>query len=115
MSAFHHKAKKTAFQIWNVFPEVSDVFTKLSKYPPVITSDGREVIEQFVITDIDAVRLDMFARKQRSYDSPTRAALTEHTKCATYQAGCIWSQATLCHMEIDSPGEWGWKKQGNTW
>ena len=92
----------------------------------MITSDDQEVIEQFVITmydrsssltDIDAVRLDMFARKQRSYDSipPTRAALTEQTKRAIYQAGCIWSQATLCHMESDSPGEWGWKKQGNTW
>ena len=69
------------------------------------------------LTNINAVRLDMFARKQRSYESipPTRAALTEHTKRATYQAGCIWSQATLCHMENDSPGEWGWKKQGNTW
>ena len=126
VSAFRHKAKKTAFQTWNVFPEVSDVFAKLSKYPPVITSDDQEVIEQFVITmydrsssftDIDAVRLDMFGHKQRSYDSipPTRAALTEHTKHATYQAGCIWSQATLCHMEIDSHGEWGWKKQGNIW
>ena len=103
-----------------------DVFVKLSSHPPVITSEDQAVIDQFVmtmydrstsLTEINAVRLDMFARKQRPYDSipPTKAALTEHTKRATYQAGCIWSQATCCHMEIDSPGEWGWKKHGNTW
>lgn len=126
VSAFRYKAKKTAFQTWNVLPDVTDVFVKLSSHPPVITSEDQAVIDQFVITmydrstsltEIDAVRLDMFARKQRPYDSipPTKAALTEHTKRATYQAGCIWSQATCCHMEIDSPGEWGWKKHGNTW
>ena len=88
---------------------MTDVFVKLSSHPPVITSEDQAVIDQFVITmydrstfltEIDAVRLDMFARKQRPYDSipPTKAALTEHTKRATYQAGCIWSQAT-CNME----------------
>ena len=36
----------------------------------------------------------MFARKQRPYDSilPTQAALREHAKRATYQAGVIWDQ-----------------------
>ena len=105
MSAFRYKAKKTVFQTWNILPDVTDVFVKLSNYPPVITSDDQAVIDQFVITmydrstsltEIDAVRLDMFARKQRPYDSipPTKAALTEHTKRATYQAGYIWGQAT---------------------
>ena len=48
--------------------------TKLNTHPSVIGDEEQKVIEQFVITmydrsseatDIDAVRLDMFARKQR--------------------------------------------------
>ena len=38
-------------------------------------------------TDIDSVRLDLFARKQRAYDEipTTSAALEYHTKYAAYQ------------------------------
>ena len=44
---------------------------------------------------VDEARLDMFARKQRPYESipPTRAALLQHTRRAAYQAGCVWAQA----------------------
>ena len=35
VSAFRGKGKKTAWQAWDVFPEVSPVFTKLSQYPPI--------------------------------------------------------------------------------
>lgn len=126
MSAFRGKGKKAAWQTWNVYPEASPVFTKLSMHPPVIDDEEQKVLEKFVITmydrssqatDIDAVRLDMFARKQRSYDTipPTRAALVQHSKRAAYQAGCIWSQSTLRQMELESPGEWGWQQQDNCW
>ena len=125
-SAFRGKGKKAAWQTWNVYPEASPVFTKLSMHPPVIDDEEQNVLEKFVITmydrschatDIDAVRLDMFARKQRSYDTipPSRAALFQHTKRAAYQAGCIWSQSTLRQMELESPSQWGWQQQDNSW
>ena len=40
---------------------------------------------------VDEARLDMFARKQRPNEAipPTRAALLQHTKRATYQAASI--------------------------
>ena len=68
-------------------------------------------------TDIDSVRLDMFARKQKSYYAipPTSAALDYHTKRAAYQAGCIWCEAITRQMEILSPSEWEWKQQDNSW
>ena len=104
----------------------SVVFAKLSMYPPVFEDEEKMVLERFVIimydrsssaTDIDGVRLDMFARKQKSYDAipPTNAALEYHIKRASYQAGCIWGQATTRQMEILSPSEWGWKQQDNSW
>lgn len=126
VSAFRGKGKKTAWQTWDVCPDVTEVFRKLSKYPPVISEHDQNVLEMFVImmydrssatASIDDARLDLFARKQKPYESipPTRGALIEHTKRAVYQAGCIWSQAAICNMENESPGDWGWKKNGDMW
>ena len=54
---------------------------------------------------IDVARLELVARKQRSYDSipPTQAVLIQHIKRAAYQAGCMWGQATIYQMETNSP------------
>ena len=84
-------------------------------YPLNISEEDQRVLERFVISmydrsslepDIDRVRLDIVAHKQRSYDSipPTRRVLCEHTKRASYQADCIWGQATMCNMVAESPG-----------
>ena len=126
VSAFRGKGKKTAWQTWNVCPEVTSVFCKLSKYPPELSQLDQEILEMFVIvmydkssptSNINDARLDLFARKQRSYDSipPTRGALVEHTKRAMYMAGCIWGQSVSCSMEIENPGEFGWIKKGDSW
>ncbi|KAJ8375399.1 hypothetical protein SKAU_G00059790 [Synaphobranchus kaupii] len=124
VSAFRGKGKKSAWQTWDVCTEASDVFMKLSKYPPTVEDGDLQVLEKFVITmydrsstaaGIDDARLDMFARKQKPYEAipPTRAALIQHAKRAAYQAGCIWGQATVCQMETKSPANWGWTKQGD--
>jgi hypothetical protein len=118
VSAFRGKGKRNAWQTWNVYPEASTVYRKLSQYPPVIGEDDQSILEKFVVTmhdrfsatdSIDVARLELFARKQRSYDSilPTQAALIQHIKRAAYQAGYIWGQATICQMETNSPADWG--------
>lgn len=100
VSAFRGKGTKTAWQTWDVCPDVTDVFSKLSKYPTVISLQYQNVLEMFVImmydkssptANIDEARLDLFARKQRSYNSipSTSEALIEHTKRAANQVGCI--------------------------
>ena len=110
---------------------ISRSICSILKTKCVSTSNKRrkhmDILQKFVITlydrsspttDVDEVRIDLFARKQKSYDAipPTRAALVQHTKRAAYQAGCIWGQATIRQMEFDSPAEWGWKQQeDNTW
>ena len=67
--------------------------------------------------DINDARLDLFARKQKSYETipPTRGALVEHTSRTMYQAGCIWGQSLTRCMELVNPGEWGWKWKGDSW
>ena len=66
---------------------------------------------------VDEVRLDLFARKQRSYNaiSPTSASLIQHVKRSVFQAACIQGQATVCKMQIESPANWGWQKDGEVW
>ena len=66
---------------------------------------------------VDDARLELFARKQKSYQSipPTRAALVQPLKRFAYQAGCIWSQATVCQPKTLSPADWGWTKEADVW
>ncbi|KAL0198142.1 hypothetical protein M9458_006682, partial [Cirrhinus mrigala] len=126
VSAFRGKSKKSAWQAWEVCPEVSPVFKKLSQYPPIIEDADLNILEKFVITmydkqsttcKVDEARLDLFARKQRSYDAipPTSASLVQHVKRSAFQAACIWGQATVCKMQTESPANWGWQKDGQIW
>ena len=115
---------QSAWQTWNVCDKTSDVFSKLSRYPSAVDNDYLETLEKFVVMvydrsstdeDVDDARLDMFARKQRGYEAipPTRAALLRHVKRAAYQAGCIWSQSTVCQPESQNPAAWEWAKTGD--
>jgi hypothetical protein len=67
--------------------------------------------------DIDSVRLDLFARKQRSYDAipPTQAALKQLTKSAAHQARCIWGQTTKLTITDESSNDWSWTKCNEQW
>ena len=126
VSAFRGKAKKSAWQTWNVFDDVTETFANLSQHPALIRDLDMEKLERFVVlmydrssaaTGVDEARLDLFARKQRAYNSipPTQAALREHSKRAAYQAGIIWGQATVCNPDMSSPAEWGWTQKGDVW
>ncbi|KAK3864916.1 hypothetical protein Pcinc_029430 [Petrolisthes cinctipes] len=98
----------------------------LSQNPSTVSDTDMQQLEKFVIlmydrssaaTSVDEARLDLFARKQRSYNSipPTEAALREHARRAAYQAGIIWSQATITRPDLSSPAHWGWIKNGDAW
>ena len=68
-------------------------------------------------SSVNEARLDLFAKKQRSYDSipPTQAALKEHAKRAAYQAGHIWGQCLIAWPELQCPSKWGWSKEAEKW
>ena len=126
VSAFRGRGKKTAWQTWGVCDEVSAVFNKLSQYPLSVQDIDMKVLEQFVVMmydrsstadGVDSARLEMFARKQRPYEAipPTRAALLQHVKRASYQAGCVWGQTLLRQPESQNPADWGWIRNGDQW
>ncbi len=119
MSAFRGKGKKSAWQTWNVCNDVTSVFSKLSKYPPTVGDEDIENLEKFVIAmyDKSSTAKSVDDARLEPYKSipPTRAALMQHLKCSAYQAGCIWSQATVCQPETLSPAVWGWTKEADIW
>ena len=49
VSAFHGKGKKSAWQVWNVFEEATEVFRKLGNVPETISDDDKQILEQFVV------------------------------------------------------------------
>ena len=129
VSAFRGRAMMSAWQSWNACPAVSHVFVQLSKLkqiPPVLDEKAFEALQKFVViiydktstaTGVNEARLELFARKQRSFDSipPTKAALLEHSKRAVYQSGVIWSQSAVSQPETQSPQYWDWIQEAYKW
>ena len=72
VSAFRGKGKKSAWQTWDVFDEVTATFNNLSQFPTEVTDTDMKPLERFVVlmydrssaaTGVDQARLHMFARK----------------------------------------------------
>ncbi len=120
VSSFSGRGKKTAWETWNVFPEVTDAFLSLMRQPEhadVETAMG--VLERFVVllydktscrSHVNEVRVDLFARKGRDvlHIPPTQGCLIEHVRRAVYQAGYCWSQSLLPMPDLPQLEGWGW-------
>jgi len=108
VSSFATRGKKTAWAVWTVLPELTEVLLLLSSAPRDIPDDATRIIERFVIllydriskcTDIDKARRKLFARKNNvQLIPPTKAALEEHVKRAVYQGGHVLGQILLPHQ-----------------
>ena len=126
VSSFYGIGKKTAWNVWQTFDEVTAVFLSLSS-PKDITSLDIEVLQRFTIllydrtseeSEVNTARRVLFTQKNRSIESvpPTLGALTQHIRRAAYQAGHIWGQMFVACPEIPDAAEWGWKQtQTNEW
>ena len=90
--------------------KVTATFTKLSSTPESVCCEDLQILEEYVVllydrssscTGVSEARLDLFARKQRAYDSipTTNGALKEHVKRAAFQVGHIWNQSHSCPVQ----------------
>ena len=73
-SAFHEKCKKTAWNVWQSFPEVTDAFLHLSTFPKEVNDTLMELIEKFFydnnrldISSVNASRLELFHYKGKDF------------------------------------------------
>ena len=120
------RGKKTAWDVWVVFPELTSTLLSLTSLPEVISDACMGVIERFAVllydrtsnlTEVNEARQELFSKKSRTLDKipPTKAALLQHTKCSVYQGGYVWAQALLKQPVLQSPSEWGWQYNDNFW
>ncbi len=118
-STFAGCGKKTAWAVWNTFPEVTDAFLHLASAPRVISSQAMSTIERFVVllydrtstcSNINLARKKLFSKKGRSLEGIplTQAALEQHVRRSTYQACYCWGQALVPFCNLPSPCDWGW-------
>ena len=119
-SSFAGRGKKTACEIWKVFPEVTDAFEELLRMPSDVTEESMSLLEQIIvlmydrtsgIMEVNDARKQLFAHKSRALDSipPTHTAHQQHIKHASLQANC-WNQTLVLNPELPNPSDWGWTK-----
>ena len=128
VSSFSGRGKKSAWEIWNVFPEVTDTFSALMGQPQQSDVDAAmTTLERFVVllydktsskSHVNEARVDLFAQKGRDvhHIPPTQGSLLQHTRRAVYQAGYCWSQSLSPMAQLPQPEGWGWiGAAGGTW
>ena len=118
VSSFAGHGKKTAWEAWNSFPDVTDTFLQLSSGPTDVDF-AMSLLQKFVVRmydhssskmTVNSLRKHLFTKKGKPMEGlpPTEGALLQHTKRATYQSGFCWNRSLQAQQNLPSPGEWGW-------
>ncbi|KAG1677784.1 Amiloride-sensitive sodium channel subunit beta [Nymphon striatum] len=104
VSSFYGRGKKTAWQAWKAYKEVTETFVYIASNPFEmldVTSRHFEQLERYCIilydktsslTSMNDTRKELFCKRNKTMENlpPTQDALINHTKRALYQAG-IWT------------------------
>ena len=126
-SAFFSKGKKSAWEAWKSFPEVTGAFLYVASHPhiPITTHcEHFKLLERFCVIlydktsslqSVDEARKELFCQKNRTMEliPPTQNALLQHCNRVIYQAG-IWSNSNITNPDLPSPEEYGWKLSQET-
>ena len=71
VSSFASRRKKTAWEIWKVFPEVTDAFEELLRMPSDVSEESMPLLERFLvlmydrtsdIMEVNVARKQLFAQ-----------------------------------------------------
>ncbi|KAG0725800.1 hypothetical protein GWK47_037891 [Chionoecetes opilio] len=115
VSCFGGRGKKTAWDTWTTYGDVTPAFCALGAMPDSRAIDEwMQQLERFVVLLYDRTsteegvnqsRKQLFSKKGRAIDGlpPTQAALIQHTKRAVYQAGHCWAQMMTPAPELRHP------------
>lgn len=122
VSCFAGKGKKSAWDVWRVFPDVTQAFCALSAPLSSVSDEMYQLLERFVILlydrtssciSLDDSRKELFTKRfRRNIENlpPTTAAFRQHVKRAAYQSGHVWGQILVPEMKLPCPSEWGWAR-----
>lgn len=103
-------------------PQLATVFYHLANAPKEIKDEHFAEVERYVVllyqrtspvSKVNDARKQLFASGSRQLQNipPTKAALVQKIKRATFQAGHIWEKALVADPMVPSPSNWGWYKQ----
>ena len=95
VSAFSGRGKKTAWNTWEVFPEVTEAFEDLLLMQQDMSEATMALLERFVvllydrtndIMNVNDARKQLFTQKSRSLENlpPSQEALKQHIKRACF-------------------------------
>ena len=115
-SAFNGKGKKSAWQAWQAYEDVTETFAYLVGHPFErlnLDSDSFQKIERFTailydktspLSYVNETRKELFCVKNWAIEKlpPTQDSLLQHTRRAVYQAG-IWTTCTQTQQVVPSP------------
>ena len=117
VSCFGDRGKRTAWNMWSAYDEVTPAFCALAATPET-TDDRLGPLERFAVLLYDRTCSQEFvnvAKKQLFTQTDglphTQAALIQHIKRAAYLAGQCWTQTMITSPELPSPSEWGEEKE----
>ena len=122
VSSFVGHGKKSAWNTWSSFPDVTKAFLELSSQPdPAQVTQCLPLLERFVVllydrtsnmTAVNAARKQLFSKKGRPMESlpPTQGALIQHTNRAVFQSGYVWFRSLQAKQDLPFPCDWGWIK-----
>lgn len=127
-SAFKGKSKKSIWEAWQAFQDVTDTFVYLATHPfQLLNADSEHFkkLERLTVvlydkttpsSSINQIRKELFCQKNRAMDKlpPTEDALLQHIRRAVYQAG-IWTTSTQTQQVIPSPQDFAWNKVSEPW
>ena len=109
---FKHIGKKTAWDTWSVYDEVTEVFRCLSSAPSIeALTNAVPILERYTVimydrtstcTSVNTARKDLFTRKGREIDNipPTADALLQHAKRTVFQSGHCWGNCLKCRHNV---------------
>ena len=119
-SFFAGRGKKSAWDTWQAFPDVTEAFLSLSLVQCKLTDGSFALTERFVVlwydrtselSSVNEARQHMFSRKSKSLDGipPTQAALKQHILRSYCQGGHVWGQSLEKDPKLLSPSLFGWQ------
>ena len=120
-SSFWGRGKKSAWEAWKAYPEVTKAFLYMVSNPHLpITVEAQhfQLLEHFTVilydktSDlefVDEARRELFCHKNRTMENipPTQDAHLQHCKRVGYQAG-IWTTSDMAQQQTPPPGGHGW-------
>ena len=115
--------KITAWNTWDLVPELTETFHIILHDPTLLTKDSvhmQRLERYFVIqfskssgcSRVNEARVTIFKTSTRLLGRlpPTQDALLQHIKRALLQAGYIWKQALKPNPILPPFTDWGWKR-----